>query len=110
MPNCCAISVNGMLSAHSVPFRYEKCGMVNRVYGFSDVLASGFAGVLACGWTGAGCVVTAGIPWVGLAPGMYKGPRCPQAASVLASTTVVAIVASRVKTKYGFTIRIKVGG
>lgn len=41
----------------------------------------------------------------GLEPGMYKGPRCPQAASALASTKIAA---SRGKTKNGFTIRIRV--
>jgi len=76
----------------------------------SDALASGFAGSGTI--DGVGVIDWAGIfglvandSFGGLLPGIYKGPRCPQAASVQASTSIAA---RRGKIKSGFTIRIMV--
>jgi hypothetical protein len=84
----------------------------NLIYCLSESLSAGlvdsgvFASVGEFMSTGAVCLgaVDGFVFGGGLLPGMYKGPRWPQEASVLASR---AMMASRDKMKSGFTIRIR---
>jgi len=82
------------------------------------------AGALVSGFTDSGALVSAGavcfsvaVCWGGasifftggVVPGMYKGPRCPQAVSALKNMPITSSAVRRAKTKCGFTIRIRVG-